>query len=139
MSSDTRFSPKLRDTVMVLATLRAVAASGNPAIRLLGNVRCDDIIRSVDELMPLDEYWPGQTGTIKPTQIYMRQDWRDGQPADIVLMGVLTCAMHWERDATIAGPLLAGELADAVYHCLTGRDLQTDQTPQEISDDAEPA
>lgn len=116
----TRFSERLRETVMVLATLRAVAAAGLPGTRLLGPVRSDDIIRAVDARMPLEEDWPGRVGDHYPLSLYARRDWRDGVPPDEVLMGVLDCAMRWQDDAVIVGPLRAGELRDALLHVLTG-------------------
>jgi len=131
LASATHFNEQHRQTVMVLATLRAVAASCTPATRLLGNIRCDDIMRAVDALMPLDEFWPGETQDINPAHIYMRQDWRDGVPVDEVMMGVFTCSLHHQRDANLAGPLNAGEVQDACYHVLTGRDLTADKTPAE--------
>lgn len=131
LKSATHFDEQHRQTVMVLATLRAVAASCTSATRLLGNIRCDDIMRAVDALMPLDEFWPGETQDIKPNHIYMRHDWRDGAPVDEVMMGVFACSLHHQRDANLAGPLNAGEVQDAVYHVLTGRDLSADREPEE--------
>jgi len=131
MASATHFDEQNRQTVMVLSTLRAVAASCMPATRLLGNIRCDDIIRSVDERMPLDEFWPGETQDINPAHIYMRRDWRDGAPSDEVLMGVFTCALYHHRDASLAGPLRAGEMQDALYHVLPGRDFAADRALDE--------
>jgi hypothetical protein len=124
MSDATRFSPLMRSTVMTLATLRAVAASCDPGVRLLANIRCDDIIRAVDELMPLDEYWPGETQHIERNHLYVRHDWKDGQASDIVLMGVMNAAMHHVPDSPIVGPLFAGEIASATYHVLTGLEFE---------------
>lgn len=119
----TGFTPKLRETIMVLATLRAAAASHSPGTRLLGNIRCDDIMKSVDALMPLDECWPGETHDLDPSSLYVRRDWRDGSAPDIVMMGILDCALKWVPDANIVGPLRAGEIVSAAYHVLTGRDF----------------
>jgi len=123
------FDARKRETVMVLATVRAVAAACDPATRLIGNIRCDDIIRAIDELIPLEEYYPATTLEIDPMKLYCRHDWRDGARADEVLMGLLTCAMNWEDDATIIGPLRAGEVAGAMYHALTGQCLKTSYDP----------
>lgn len=128
--SATEFSDDHRTTIMTLATLRAVAVSHGPATRLLGPVRCDDLIRAVDDLIPLEEGWPGRTREIAPLHLYSRRPWRDGQPSEEVLMGVLECAMHWAPEAQIAGPLYAGEIAGAAYHVLTGQRLDRAATPE---------
>ena len=126
MSSATEFSPEIRETVMVLATIRAVAAACEPGCRLVGSVRCDDICRAVDELIPLDGEWPGQTRTIPPVNLKLPARWQDGAAPRTVLTGVLDCALGWVPDARLIGPLTAGEVAKVTYHVLTGRDLTED-------------
>jgi hypothetical protein len=138
MSDAVNFSDELKQTVMVLSTIRAVAHACSPATRLIGNIRCDDIIRSIDELMPLDEFWPGQTRSIKPTHIYCRHDWRDGVSADEVMMGLFAVSMNWQGDALLIGPLTAKEVQEATFHVLTGQNLEKALDPENKSSGCEP-
>lgn len=122
--SPTEFEPEKKASLMVLATIRAVAAACSPGTRLIGPIRCDDITRSIDDMLPLDEFWPGSTRDIDPLKIYMRHDWRDGVISEEVMMGIFTCASNWEDDAVIIGPLTAREVKDAAFYTLTGLDLE---------------
>lgn len=134
--SATEFEPEKKASLMVLATIRAVAAACSPETRLIGPVRCDDIIRSIDDMLPLDEFYPGQTQEIDPLNIYMRRDWRDGVISEEVMMGIFACASNWEDDAVIIGPLTAREVKDATFYILTGLDLE--EYRRSMRDDCEP-
>ena len=116
-----KFNAAQRETVMVLATIRAIAASCTPATRLIGNLRCDDLVRAMDEMMPLDEDMPGKTPNIDMFTLYSAGIAQDGAPAVQVLASLMGYAMQWKADATIIGPLRADEVASAVYSALGGK------------------
>jgi hypothetical protein len=124
MNDAVNFTPLMRSTVMTLSTLRAVAASCDPGVRLLASIRCDDIIRAIDALMPLDEFWPGETLKLNQNELFTRHDWRDCQSPQNVLMGVLDAASRHVEESPIVGPLLAGEIVDATYHTLRGVEFE---------------
>lgn len=130
------FSKTLKETIMVISTLRAVAAACDPGVRLFANIRCDDIIRSIDEMMPLEEFYPGRVGKREPHHIYTRRDWRDGLPAEEVMMGIFDASRCHMSDALMAGPLLAGEVLNASFHLLTGCSLE--RNPEMKDENHEP-
>ena len=116
-----QFNAAQRETIMVLATIRAIAASCAPTVRLIGNLRCDDLVRSIDELMPLDEDMPGKTLNIDVFTINPNRIVQDGAPSVQILTNLMNCALRWEGDATIIGPLQADEVASAVFFTLGGK------------------
>ena len=123
-----KFNVAQRNTVMVLATIRAIAASCTPAVHLIGNLRCDDLVRAIDELIPLDEDMPGKTPNIDMlalySSIYSYKIVQNGAPAAQILANLMFCATRWEKDAVIIGPLRADEVTSAVFSALGGKDPQ---------------